>query len=290
MINIVSFMTDIWNRSFCSQCLKEPVQTTMVPWKYRLLKQDSLTYWDSSASVHKLNLQQPTNDFYNVEVYNNVTVQFFILLNDTLNCLSPFIPNNTASILDILSFPTPEKLSINRSVCAQCSQVYLELIHFYEENLLRVNIELGGGVELAGLRLVENNRFSVCSDIQNALNRTQWAWAKLFDCHSVERNTLGAFIPLIVCAVALVLFHIMSYTICRHPVQMMIYRPKRVELRLRSGMSNSHMTASTTIRDHLSKAPSYGSMASSSTQNAVPTGAPNQNKQPERRNSDLSHL
>ncbi|THD20313.1 hypothetical protein D915_008977 [Fasciola hepatica] len=289
-VNLVSFFTDMWNRSFCSQCLIEPVQMTNILWTYQKLNLDLSANWDLMASSSVPISLHSSSDFFNLAVYNNVTVQFFVLLNDTLDCLSSFLGNTTTSILDVLSFPAWEQLSIDRSACAQCSHVYFDLLRYYNGNLLRMNIERGDGVQRSGLRVFENNRFAVCADIQNALNRTQWAWSKLFECHPVKINMLGAFLPLIICAVGLILFHALSYSVCRHPIQMLIYRPKRVELRLRPNVSTSHMASSVVLRDQLSILPSYGSVASSSMQNATSTEIPTRYQPFARNHNELSRL
>lgn len=286
----MSFVTDMWNRSFCSQCLIKPVQLTNIPWAYRKTRVDLPDSWDVIGSPSVSVSSQSSNDFFNLAAYNNITVQFFARLNETLDCLSSFLGNNSASILDVLSFPASEELSINHSACSDCSAVYSELLTYYKTNLLRLNIELGGGVHRAGLRFIENNRFAVCNDIQNALNRTQWAWSKLFNCHPVERNTLGAFMPLIICSISLLLFHVLSYSVCRRPTQMLIYRPKRVELKLRPNISASHMTTSTTLRDQLSTVPSYGSMGSSSIQNVSSNENPTQVRRLGRNKNESSRL
>ncbi|KAA0194636.1 hypothetical protein FBUS_09002 [Fasciolopsis buskii] len=290
VVNLVSFVTDMWNRSFCSQCLIKPVQLTNIPWAYRKTRVDLPDSWDVIGSPSVSVSSQSSNDFFNLAAYNNITVQFFARLNETLDCLSSFLGNHSASILDVLSFPASEELSINHSACSDCSAVYSELLTYYKTNLLRLNIELGGGVHRAGLRFIENNRFAVCNDIQNALNRTQWAWSKLFNCHPVERNTLGAFMPLIICSISLLLFHVLSYSVCRRPTQMLIYRPKRVELKLRPNISASHMTTSTTLRDQLSTVPSYGSMGSSSIQNVSSNENPTQVRRLGRNKNESSRL
>ncbi|TGZ67307.1 hypothetical protein CRM22_004856 [Opisthorchis felineus] len=261
-MDLIQFIADFWNRSFCPHCLHNDSSAEKDDWLDKLKR---LTDWPTlSPSRFATSHRNTDMTAYNLAVYNNETARFFELLNVTLDCFTQHIGNLSESILDTLSFPDVHYLKIDRSACRDCYAVYQELLDMYNEKLARLNVE-HGGFEVVDYNKYTNYRFAVCSDIQYALNRTQWAWSYLISCRDSETHIPQVLLPLLVCLVAMTLFHALSYTVCRRPIHMLIYRPVRVEPRLRSSVTCPHSNTPTQ-RGRLSCVPSYGSLASTSLQ------------------------
>ena len=220
-----------------------------------------LKTWPSLTAIgHSHSIPTPIDNLFNIPVYNNKTKTFFHKLNSTLECLAPYTNNTGYSILEILSFPTTFKWNTSCPACEKCFDVYTELIHFYETSIMRRNAEENGP---RTIRLTHYNyRFAVCLDIQNTLNRTQGAWFDIFGCYKVNNSMPGSILPLIVCLFVLILFHVLSYSVCRRPIHVQIYRPKRVEPRIPT--HQRLINTSSAGRENVSFIHSYGSFESSS--------------------------
>ncbi|CAH8572612.1 unnamed protein product [Schistosoma guineensis] len=246
-IDSIDFIFDKWNRSFCSHCLEE-------------------VYSDQSISISAdsfNNIEQPrrllhTDFLYNLQVYSKNVRTFFEKLDDALSCFMQFINNPNISILNVLNFPSSSTLNISSTVCQNCSAAYYSLLDYYTNNLLRYN-SLEGGNQNFLVKERSGHRFAVCLDVQNAINRTQWAWYNLFRCRTEEVSHIGFFLPLIVCVTFLVVFHCLAQSVCRYPAHLLVYRPRRVEPTVRCQRILSTASIS---RGQMSLVRSYGSIGS----------------------------
>ncbi|CAH8590781.1 unnamed protein product [Schistosoma rodhaini] len=246
-IDSIDFIFDKWNRSFCSHCLEEfsSDQNTS-------LSTDSFNNIEWSRSLLH------TDSLYNLQVYSKNVRTFFEKLDDALNCFMQFINNPNISILNVLNFPSSSTLNISPTVCQNCSAVYYSLLDYYTNNLLRYN-SLEGEHRNFLLKEHSSHRFAVCLDVQNAINRTQWAWYNLFRCRTEEVSHIGFFLPLIVCVTFLIIFHCLAQSLCRYPVHLLVYRPKRVEPAVKYQRILSTASIS---RGQMSLVRSYGSIGS----------------------------
>ncbi|KAF8568995.1 hypothetical protein P879_06944 [Paragonimus westermani] len=260
-VDLLRFIADIWNRSFCTHCLsKKPEENLSASW-FRLHELVDWPRMYTPAEEYGTPTARLGQDEYNLYVYNNDTKEFFLQLNSTLHCFMQHIVNHTASILDVLSFPAVDSLIVNSSsACSTCADGYYNLLDIYNKKLARLNVD-HGEFHVTEYMKYTNNRFAVCFDIQYALNRTQWAWSNLIRCRRPETSVIQVSLPLLVCAIALVLFHVLSYKVCKHPVKIFIYQPKRVEPR-RSANARNLSTTSLLAHSHSMRVPSYGSVAS----------------------------
>ncbi|CAH8573800.1 unnamed protein product [Schistosoma bovis] len=246
-IDSIDFIFDKWNRSFCSHCLEE-------------------VYSDQSISISAdsfNNIEPPrrllhTDSLYNLQVYSKNVRTFFEKLDDVLSCFMQFINNSNISILNVLNFPSSSTLNISSTVCQNCSAAYYSLLDYYTNNLLRYN-SLEGGNQNFLVKQRSGHRFAVCLDVQNAINRTQWAWHNLFRCRTEEVSHIGFFLPLIVCVTFLVVFHCLAQSVCRYPAHLLVYRPKRVEPTVRCQRILSTASIS---RGQMPLVRSYGSIGS----------------------------
>ncbi|CAH8854945.1 unnamed protein product [Trichobilharzia szidati] len=245
-IDSIDFIFDKWNSSFCSHCLEA-----------------SALYHNVSISDRSIyNIRRSNNSlgtFYNLEAYSDKVITFFDKLDDTLNCFNKFFSIPNISLLNVLNFPSSRSLNISHMVCNNCSTVYYALLDFYNNQLLRYNTLDG---EHGQLKVLAQNgyRFAVCLDVQDAINRTQWAWYNLFQCRTEEINPIGFLLPLLICIVFLITFHALAQSVCRHPVHLMVYRPKRVEPTIRT--QRRLLSTSSVTQDHTSLIRSYGSIGS----------------------------
>lgn len=246
-IDSIDFIFDKWNRSFCSHCLEEfsSDQNTSL---------STGSFNNIEGSRHLLH----TDSLYNLQVYSKNVRTFFEKLDDALSCFMQSINNPNISILNVLNFPSSSTLNISSTVCHNCSAAYYGLLDYYTNNLLRYN-SLEGEHRNFLLKEHSSHRFAVCLDVQNAINRTQWAWYNLFRCRTEEVSHIGFFLPLIVCVTFLIIFHCLAQSLCRYPVHLLVYRPKRVEPTVR----NQRILSTASIpRAQMSLVRSYGSIGS----------------------------
>ncbi|KAH8870773.1 osteopetrosis associated transmembrane [Schistosoma japonicum] len=246
-IDSVDFIFDKWNRSFCSHCLEGSSN------------QNIGKLADSSHNIECSKHHLCMDSLYNLKVYNDKVRTFFDKLDDVLSCFMRFINNSNISILNVLNFPSPSTLNITSMVCQNCSVAYYSLLDFYTNTLLRYN-SLDGWHQNVYSKEYSSYRFAVCLDVQNAVNRTQWAWHNLFKCRTEEISPIGFFLPLLVCIVFLIIFHSLAQSVCRYPVHLMVYRPKRVEPTVRS--QQRLLSTSSVTRGQMSLIRSYGSIRS----------------------------
>ncbi|KAF6780079.1 hypothetical protein AHF37_00420 [Paragonimus kellicotti] len=275
-MDLLRFIADIWNRSFCAHCLSKKSEGNLsVSW-FRLHKLVDWPRMYTPADEYGTATERLGQDEYNLYVYNNDTKEFFLQLNSTLQCFMQHIQNHTASILDVLSFPAVDSLIVNSSsACSTCADGYHNLLDIYNKKLARLNVD-HGEFHVTEYMKYTNNRFAVCFDIQYALNRTQWAWSNLIKCHRPETSVIQVSVPLLVCAIAFILFHVLSYKVCKHPIKIFIYQPKRVEPRQNTNV-RSVSTTSLLAHSHSMRVPSYGSVASSTyhQSNSIESNFPN---------------
>lgn len=250
-IRMIEFISMTWNQSYCPHCLGYSVgiqrssRLNLIS-NWPILSPDAVPAHSTVLSIDSL---------YNLSHYQSNVVQFFLKLNDTLDCFMQYLNDSSVSLLEVLSFPAPHRIGVNQSVCENCSALYGDLLDFYNKELMQLNLE-ESEIQMSSL---SPSRFSVCMDVQYALNRTQWIWFNLFHCRNPDINSAGFILPLLVCIVILLLFHVLNYSICRQPLQVVIYRPKRVEPRVHSDRTT--FGNSTFMRQPFSTIQSYGSMA-----------------------------
>ncbi|CAH8516662.1 unnamed protein product [Schistosoma turkestanicum] len=245
-IDSIDFIFDKWNRSFCSHCLEKGSSD-----------QNHSTPMNSSHNIIWPRHHLQTNSLYNLQAYNENVRTFFHMLDDALSCFMQFINDPNISVLNVLNFPSSSSLNISSMVCRNCSAVYYNLLDYYTNNLLRYN-EHEREHQNSILRESSSSRFAVCLDVQNAINRTQWAWYNLFRCRKEEANAFGYFLPLIVVVVFLIMFHGLAHSVCRYPIHLMVYRPTRVEPTVRT--QERVLSTSSVPREQISLAQSYGSI------------------------------
>ncbi|CAH8592246.1 unnamed protein product [Heterobilharzia americana] len=243
-IDSIDFIYKKWDSSFCSHCFERSTLDHNV---------DILT-----GSSHKVKLSKNSlNSFYNLQAYSKKVYTFFDKLDNVLTCFNQFINYPNISILNVLNFPSRKSLNISNMVCQNCSEVYHTLLDFYTSQLMRHN-KMDG--ERGNLEIVSQigYRFAVCLDVQDAINRTQWAWYNLLHCQTEEIQPIGFLLPLLICVVFLVIFHVLAQSVFRRPVHLMVYRPKRVEPTVRS--QQRIFSASSITHEHMSLIRSYGSI------------------------------
>ncbi|CAL8099951.1 unnamed protein product [Calicophoron daubneyi] len=241
--DLVRFIMDLWSRSFCTQCL-----ATEITLKDISSEKLSRSFPSSSAPNGSLTPNASSViKYYNLEAYSDVTREYFWALHDVHLCLSNHIISENISVLDILSFPSVEDVKYNQSVCDECSGKYRKLLDFYQSKIMQLNHDVYERDEFEMSEPV--SRYAVCADVQFALNRTEWAWFYLFKCDN-KNEAPGSVLPLIICLISLILFHTLSFTVCRRPIAVVIYRPKRVEPRRRSNTRT--LSTSNSIRNDVS--------------------------------------
>lgn len=215
---ILSNLIDTWNRSHCSQCLAHPFDTTEALTELGELYADNI-----SPNV--------TFPDYNYAAYNNDTLEYFTQLNKTVACISNFISNTTTTFLDIANFPPPDELKFNSSVCQFCREDYHQLTTVYKKWASSRYDDEDTTHWYLPKDCYTFPYHGLCSDVSDALNRTQWAWFHLFNCsvNAAYISPVVALLPLILCTLLFIIFHAILLCICHHPTHVMIYRQSRVE-------------------------------------------------------------
>lgn len=223
-MNAVEFVSDLWNQSYCFNCLKSDLFFSTPKYGYLW------SNWPDNllSNLTKFN----SNYIYNVDAYNDTIQIFFKKLFKLLDCIS-FSLNDTipGSILEILNFPNTSLLNFSLNVCQNCSSLYQDFFSHYKNKILSFNEEGNDDTFFTYLKFNPNHRFAVCVDVQFAVNRTEWAWHNLFNCSNVDISLICVFLPFILCTIIILTFYIISFCFFQSPTRRIIYKPNRVEPR-----------------------------------------------------------